>query len=70
MKSNLLTVKSVERLLRSGEGAMHNDGQGLFLKVLPSGAGSWIYRYRINGKRMCSQFSHLYGVPNQKPRAA
>ena len=50
MKSNLLTVKSVERLLRSGEKAMHSDGQGLYLKVSAAGCGSWIYRFKLNGK--------------------
>lgn len=50
MKSNLLTVKSVERLLRSGEKAMHSDGQGLYLKVSTVGSGSWIYRFKLNGK--------------------
>lgn len=50
MKSNQLTVKSVERLLRSGEKAMHSDGQGLYLKVSAMGSGSWIYRFKLNGK--------------------
>ncbi|MEZ1440268.1 integrase arm-type DNA-binding domain-containing protein [Pseudomonas putida] len=50
MKSNLLTVKSVERLLRSGEKAMHSDGQGLYLKVSAMGSGSWIYRFKLNGR--------------------
>lgn len=50
MKSNLLTVKSVERLLRTGEKAMHGDGQGLYLKVSSVGSGSWIYRFKLNGK--------------------
>ncbi|MNJ27765.1 putative prophage CPS-53 integrase [compost metagenome] len=50
MKSNLLTVKSVARLLRSGEKAMHSDGHGLYLKVSAVGSGSWIYRFKLNGK--------------------
>lgn len=42
-----LTAKSV----RTKGPGVHADGGGLYLKVLPSGARMWLYRYQIAGKR-------------------
>jgi integrase len=39
---------NVERLKRPG---MHADGRGLYLRIGPNGAKSWIFRYRADGKR-------------------
>jgi len=45
-----LTAKSVEKLVRSIQDGMHNDGDGLYLRIRKSGSASWIYRYRFSGK--------------------
>ncbi|MEM9739130.1 MAG: integrase arm-type DNA-binding domain-containing protein [Pseudomonadota bacterium] len=45
---NKLTVRAVGSLNTPG---MHSDGGGLYLKVLGSGARSWIFRYRRAGRR-------------------
>lgn len=50
MKANLLTVKTLEKLLRNGVPSMNSDGQGLYLKITAPGTGSWIYRFKANGK--------------------
>lgn len=41
-----LTTRYVASAKKPG---YHLDGQGLYLQVLPSGAKSWIYAYRMNG---------------------
>lgn len=50
MRANLLTVKTVDKLVRHGEPGLTNDGAGLYLKVGRSGAASWIYRFKLDGK--------------------
>ncbi len=42
-----LKAKQVENA-REG---MHADGKGLYLRVQPGGAKSWILRFQLNGKR-------------------
>src|SRR5262245_2829463 len=29
----------------------HHDGGGLYLQVSPGGAKSWVYRFKLNGRR-------------------
>jgi Arm DNA-binding domain len=47
-----LTIISVEKASPSGRRVEIPDGglQGLYLVIQPSGAKSWAYRYRLNGK--------------------
>src|SRR5215467_5251387 len=47
-----LTIISVEKANPSGRRVEIPDGglQGLYLVIQPSGAKSWAYRYRLNGK--------------------
>ncbi|MGN5517894.1 integrase arm-type DNA-binding domain-containing protein [Halopseudomonas sp. Lyrl_26] len=45
-----LTAKSVEKLIRTLDAGMHNDGDGLYLRIRKTGSSSWIYRYRFNSK--------------------
>lgn len=45
------TVKQVEKLVREAKPATLADGDGLYLKIGPTGASSWQYRYQIAGKR-------------------
>ena len=42
-----LTAVKVENLKRIG---MHADGAGLYLRVTPTGAKAWIFRYMLNGR--------------------
>jgi integrase len=45
--ANRLTAKAVEKLKEPG---MHNDGNGLYLRVADTGSRSWLFRYKIGGK--------------------
>lgn len=40
-----LTAMGVTRMKKPG---YHNDGEGLYLQVSPSGSKSWVFRYKIN----------------------
>ena len=43
-----LTELKIKSLL---EPRPHSDGRGLYLRVQPSGAKGWLFRYSINGRR-------------------
>lgn len=43
-----LTARRVETLTERG---LHGDGEGLYLRVGPTGAKSWILRTVVHGKR-------------------
>tara|TARA_B100000749_G_scaffold71194_1_gene53514 strand:- start:1621 stop:2820 length:1200 start_codon:yes stop_codon:yes gene_type:complete len=45
-----LTAKAIEKLVKDGTSKMHNDGDGLYLRIKSPGSASWLYRYRTNGK--------------------
>lgn len=45
---NQLNARKVETLKRPGR---HNDGGGLYLKVRPSGAKSWVFLFRWQNRR-------------------
>lgn len=45
------TARGVTKLLRDGIKGEYSAGSSLYLSVNGVGAGSWIYRYMINGKR-------------------
>jgi len=45
---NRLTALSVQRKKKPG---LYADGDGLYLRVSPTGARSWLFRYRWQGKR-------------------
>lgn len=46
-----LTTKQVDKLIRDAQPGATADGDGLYLKVGPTGAASWQFRYQIDGKR-------------------
>ncbi len=46
LKTNRLTARGVETIKAKG---LHADGDGLYLQVSPTGAKSWIYRYKVDG---------------------
>lgn len=46
-----LTAKQVDKLIRDAQPGATADGDGLYLKIGPTGAASWQFRYQINGKR-------------------
>lgn len=62
-----LSARQVETL---GPG-MHADGDNLYLQVTPSGARSWILRYRFSGKRreMGLGSVRLFGLADARRRA-
>ncbi len=45
------TVKQVEKLIRDAQPGATAAGDGLYLKITPTGHASWQLRYQINGKR-------------------
>ena len=45
---NQLNARKVNTLNQPGR---HNDGGGLYLKVRPTGAKSWVFLYRWREKR-------------------
>lgn len=45
------TIKQVEKIIRDGTPGAFADEAGLYLKIGPTGAASWQYRFQINGKR-------------------
>ncbi|GEO42759.1 phage integrase [Skermanella aerolata] len=47
-KIGQLTALAVTRLTKPG---LYADGGGLYLRVGPSGAKSWVFRFRVDGKR-------------------
>ncbi len=48
LKINRLTARRVAAIAGPG---YHPDGGGLYLQVTASGAKSWVFRYRFEGKR-------------------
>ncbi len=54
---------------RISEPGMHADGNGLYLLVGPSGAKSWIYRYRAVGKLHDKGLGPLHTVSLAEARA-
>src|SRR5438445_10836507 len=46
--SDRLSAKRVELAAKPG---MYADGHGLYLRIGPAGAKSWVFRYRNNGRR-------------------
>ena len=46
--NNKLTAKQVEKLQTP---KLHPIGDGLYLKITPTGIKSWVHRYQLNGKR-------------------
>lgn len=48
--------------------ALISDGNGLYLRVAPSGSKSWIFRFQLNGKRRDMGIGNLSDVPLAKAR--
>jgi len=48
LKINRLTARRVATVTDPG---YHADGGGLYLQVTASGAKSWVFRYRFEGRR-------------------
>lgn len=52
-----LTAKQVEHLTAEGKERREADGDGLFLRVRPSGAKSWLFCYRLGSDRQWLQMT-------------
>ncbi|MFC3934765.1 Arm DNA-binding domain-containing protein, partial [Acidovorax facilis] len=65
---NRLTALKVQRLKQPG---YHADGAGLYLCVKPSGAKSWIFRYRFAGREREMGLGSLvtFGLADARERA-
>lgn len=68
LKINRLTARRVATITEPG---YHPDGGGLYLQVTPSGAKSWVFRYRFDGRRpeMGLGPLHVVGVAEARESA-
>lgn len=67
LKINRLTARRVATVAEHG---YHADGGGLYLQVTASGAKSWVFRYRFEGKRPEMGLGPLHVVGLADARAA
>ncbi len=65
--SDALTARAVAAVVNPG---IYPDGKGMALHVLPSGAKSWRYRYRIDGKPALATLGTYPEMSLAKARAA
>lgn len=61
-----LSALGVSKLTKPG---MYSDGGGLYLRVGPTGAKSWQFRYMANGKRHDMGLGPLHAVSLMEARA-
>ena len=47
-KAKGLTARQVETIKTPGD---HADGNGLYMRIKPSGMKTWLFRYQLNGRR-------------------
>lgn len=57
---NRLTAKTVTSITKPGR---HADGGNLYLLVSPTGAKSWVFMYRLNGKQRELGLGSVHAVP-------
>lgn len=51
MAKNLLTDKGIKAAKPSEKTTMLKDGEGLYLRVQPTGSKTWVYIYEVDGKQ-------------------
>ncbi len=59
-----LSARTVATLTKPGR---HSDGGGLYLNITASGARSWVFMWKADGKRREMGLSPLRDVPLAKP---
>ena len=66
-----LSAADVAKLIKDGKPGLHADGAGLGLKISPSGAASWSFRYTLAGKarEMGLGAVHTVGLGEARKRA-
>lgn len=62
---NKLSARRVAALTKPGR---HSDGGGLYLSISPSGAASWVFMWKVAGRRREMGLGPLQDVPLQKAR--
>lgn len=67
LKINRLTARGVATVTKPG---YHPDGGGLYLQVTASGAKSWVFRYRFEGRRPEMGLGPLHVIGLADARAA
>jgi integrase len=60
-----LSSRTVSALAAPGR---HSDGGGLYLNITPSGARSWVFMWKVSGKRREMGLGSLQNVPLAKAR--
>jgi Arm DNA-binding domain len=60
-----LSARTVATLTKPGR---HSDGGGLYLSISPSGARSWVFMWKVAGKRREMGLGSLRDVPLAKAR--
>jgi hypothetical protein len=66
LQVNKLSARKVDTLKAAGR---HSDGGGLYLNVSESGAKSWLFMYRIAGRRREMGLGSARDVPLSRARA-
>src|SRR5688572_19404657 len=59
-KVDQLNALAVKALRKPGR---HHDGKGLYLKINPTGAKSWVFRYELDGREHFMGLGSLDNVP-------
>src|SRR5919112_1882866 len=62
---HMLNARTVATLTAPGR---HSDGGGLYLSISPSGARSWVFMWKVAGKRREMGLGSLRDVPLAKAR--
>ncbi|GGK28199.1 tyrosine-type recombinase/integrase [Salinarimonas ramus] len=65
VQANKLSARAVATLAKPGR---HSDGGGLYLNVTPTGARSWVFMWKVAGKRREMGLGPLRDVPLAKAR--
>src|ERR671913_398953 len=65
MQLHKLSARTVSTLAAPGR---HSDGGGLYLSISPSGAKSWVFMWKVGGKRREMGLGSLRDVPLAKAR--
>ena len=60
-----LSARTVATLTKPGR---HSDGGGLYLNITASGARSWVFMWKVDGKRREMGLGSLRDVPLAKAR--
>lgn len=68
MPQNTLTDRTIRNAKPAAKPYRMSDGDGLYLRVSPTGAKSWEYRYRLDGKQLTASLGKFRVTPLAEAR--